>query len=199
MTTTDRRCPMGHPVDATSAFCSECGARIDAGADAPSACANGHQLGQGDVYCTQCGAPSTIASPSGASSYVPLPPLGFAGAGVGWQGPAPYQQQYAPQFSPPYQYMQPQSTNGLAIASLVVSLVFFCGVNAILALVFGIVALRQIKNTNQPGRGLAIAGVVISSVQLVLGLFWLVFILAISHSGSSSASSLLASGQWPTA
>src|ERR1019366_1737017 len=140
MTTTDRRCPMGHPVDATSAFCSECGARIDAGADAPSACANGHQLGQGDVYCTQCGAPSTIASPSGASSYVPLPPLGFAGAGVGWQGPAPYQQQAAPQFSPPYQYMQPQSTNGLAIASLVVSLVFFCGVNAILALVFGIVA-----------------------------------------------------------
>lgn len=52
----------------------------------------------------------------------------------------------------------------LAVASLVVGLV--CGGvgGGVLGLIFGIVALRQIKRNNQTGRGLAVAGIVLSLV-----------------------------------
>jgi len=75
---------------------------------------------------------------------------------------------------PPYPYggyPQPTAgTNGLAIASLV--LAFFCSVAG---LVCGIVALNQIKQRPQPGRGLAIAGIALSvSSLLFVGVFFTV-------------------------
>jgi peptidyl-prolyl cis-trans isomerase B (cyclophilin B) len=51
----------------------------------------------------------------------------------------------------------------MAIASLVCS--FLC---SILGLIFGIVALNQIKRTGEGGHGLAVAGIVISVVGMVL-------------------------------
>jgi hypothetical protein len=67
---------------------------------------------------------------------------------------------------PPYPVQAPMS--GLAIASFVLSLVWLGGLGSILALLFGLVALRQIKQTGQRGRGFAIAGVVISGVTILL-------------------------------
>jgi hypothetical protein len=52
-------------------------------------------------------------------------------------------------------------TNGLAIASFVLSLVTLCGVGSILGVIFGHVSLGQIKRQHQRGRGLAIAGLVL--------------------------------------
>jgi hypothetical protein len=60
-------------------------------------------------------------------------------------------------------------------------------VNAIAALVLGIVALNQIKRTNQDGRGLAIAGIAISAVQLALGVVWLILVIVLAHAGRSSS------------
>ena len=60
---------------------------------------------------------------------------------------------------------QPAGTNGLAIASLVVS--FFC---SIVGIILGFVALNQIKRTGQGGRGLAIAGIVIGFASIVIGI-----------------------------
>jgi hypothetical protein len=57
----------------------------------------------------------------------------------------------------------PPGTNGFAIVSLVLSL---CG-GGLLGLIFGIIALVQTKRTGQKGRGLAIAGVTISSIYFV--------------------------------
>ena len=75
----------------------------------------------------------------------------------------------------PTPYAQPPSagTNGLAIASLILGIVWVFGLGAILALIFGIVALRQMdRNPRQGGRGLAIAGVVLGGVGVVgLGFF----------------------------
>ena len=53
--------------------------------------------------------------------------------------------------------------NGLAIASLVLGLLWLGGVGAILAVVFGHTALRQISQANgtQSGRGMATAGTVL--------------------------------------
>ena len=184
MTTTDRECPNGHPVDATTVFCTQCGASAADGAGA-RACAYGHDLGPNDAYCPQCGTQPRSSFPGFvAASPPPPPPYGYASAGpyVGTQ----------PGYAPAYVYMPPRGTNGLAIASLVVSLVPVCGVNAIVALVLGIIALNQLKSTHQDGRGLAIAGIVIASVQLVLGVAYLILILVVvSHGATTSSSSLV--------
>ncbi len=63
----------------------------------------------------------------------------------------------------------PKKTNGMAITGFVLS--FFCGV---LGIVFSAIGLSQTgKNPNQGGRGLAIAGLIISIVSLVISfMFW---------------------------
>ena len=63
-------------------------------------------------------------------------------------------------------------TNGFAVASLVLGLVGFllCGVPSILAVIFGGIALSQIKKRPEEftGRGLAIAGLILGIVMMVL-------------------------------
>lgn len=75
---------------------------------------------------------------------------------------------------------QPGKTNGMSIASLVLGLVgvplCFLFVPSLLAVIFGIVGLNQIKSDpNQRGRGMAIAGIVLGAVMLVLVVLALVF------------------------
>jgi hypothetical protein len=69
--------------------------------------------------------------------------------------------------STPYQpaaYTPPNPTNTMAIVSLVLSVVGFHVVGAIL----GHIALGQIKQSGEAGRGLALAGVIIGWVGLGL-------------------------------
>lgn len=73
--------------------------------------------------------------------------------------PPPYGSPYGPYRYPP----PPPPTNGLAIASLICAFMF-----APLGIVFGHMSLSQIKRTGEEGRGLAIAGLVISYVLTVL-------------------------------
>jgi peptidyl-prolyl cis-trans isomerase B (cyclophilin B) len=61
------------------------------------------------------------------------------------------------------QYPQPQPTNALAIASLVCAFLV-----APLGIIFGHISLSQIRKTGEEGRGLAIAGLVISYLITVL-------------------------------
>jgi Domain of unknown function (DUF4190) len=79
-------------------------------------------------------------------------------------------------------------TNGFAIASLVLGIAGAYGVTAILALIFGYRARREIDESNgqQTGRGLAVAGIVLGWVGIGLFLigvvlFFVVF-LPIWHS-----------------
>jgi hypothetical protein len=203
MTATDRRCPNGHPIEASAAYCSVCGVRTAPTPGGSPTCANGHDVSPGDTFCTQCGATSQLVGATSGASSIPPPPPGFASAGpygVGTAAPPYFPPPYAPQYAPPpsgyappyatpYAYAPPPTTSGLAIASLVASLCFFCGVNVIVGLVLGIVALHHIKTTNQNGRGLAIAGIVISAVQLFLFVAWLIVFLVLGHVGSVSSSS----------
>jgi len=73
-------------------------------------------------------------------------------------------------------------TNTMALMSLIfslVGLVLFPGLLQLLALIFGIVAKNQIKNTGEGGSGMATAGIVISSIVLFFGLviviIWILF------------------------
>ena len=71
------------------------------------------------------------------------------------------------------EYAINSTTNTFSTLSLIFGILFFIPFGPILAIVFGFLALGQIKHTGEPGRGMAIAGI-------VLGFFWLaVFLLII--------------------
>ena len=72
----------------------------------------------------------------------------------------------------------PVRTNGLSIASLILSILGFSIVGAIL----GHVALSQIKRTNEAGSGLAIAGIILGWVSFAGFLLVLIIIAGISLS-----------------
>jgi Domain of unknown function (DUF4190)/Domain of unknown function (DUF1707) len=57
-------------------------------------------------------------------------------------------------------------TNGFAIASLVVGILWMWWIGSVLAVVFGHVALKQIARTGQSGRGMAIAGLVLGYIGM---------------------------------
>lgn len=90
--------------------------------------------------------------PPGPSQYPPPPPPGY--------------------YPPPYPYAQPVRTSGMAIASLVLGIVWVYWITSVLAVIFGHVALGEIKRSGGTvgGRGMAIAG-------LVLGYVWLGFLV----------------------
>jgi hypothetical protein len=120
------------------------------------------------------------AGPQPPPSYGPIgyggpPPYPPYGGGGGYGGPPPYPGSYDP-----YQGYHAQQTNGLAVASLVTSIAgvilgfplsIFCFLGWLIPVVgaaLGGVALSQIKRTNQPGRGMAIAGIAIGSATTAL-------------------------------
>ena len=104
--------------------------------------------------------------------------------------------------SKPYHPYRDRSyeTNGLAIGSLVTSvaggllgipLSFVCFVGILIPIVgavLGVVALSQIKRTNQQGRGLAIAGIVVGATAAVLLVLLVLGVMAAAHSPSITPS-----------
>jgi Domain of unknown function (DUF4190) len=80
-----------------------------------------------------------------------------------------------------YGYQSTPKPNGLAIASLVLGIaqIFICIIGAILALVFGYIARRQIDESGgtQGGRGMAIAGIILGWVGIGLGIAYVVVII----------------------
>ena len=72
----------------------------------------------------------------------------------------------------PYQPARRATTNGFAVASLVMGIAVLCTwiVGAILAVVFGNIALRRIDAAQgaEKGRGLAIAGIVLGWIGIAL-------------------------------
>lgn len=61
-------------------------------------------------------------------------------------------------------------TNGFSIAGFVLSIISIlsCGTTSVLGLVFSIIGLVNVKKYNNNGKGLAIAGIVISSIGLLM-------------------------------
>ncbi len=79
---------------------------------------------------------------------------------------------------------QTGAVNGMAIASMVLGILWLYWLGSILALIFGYVALSQIKERNEGGRGMAIAGVVLGWVGTGVGLIVVIALIAASGSGS---------------
>jgi hypothetical protein len=104
---------------------------------------------------------------------------------------APWRHEETDSVPPGYVQTSPifrqQSTNGLAIASLVLGILWLYWLGSILALIFGYVARKQIDRSNeeQKGRGLATAGIVLGWVGVGVAIVALgvgVLVFAASHS-----------------
>lgn len=103
--------------------------------------------------------PGGFGSPydSTAGGYPPPPPPGYQPYGgygsYGGYGPAP------------------GKTNALAVWALVSSLLgFLCCIGSIAGIALGVVSLNQIKQNQEGGHGMAMAGVVIGVVSLLINL-----------------------------
>ena len=108
-------------------------------------------------FCPTCGmAVGSTAAPAPAAPAVQAAPV----------APNQVPQEPAPVYQPAYT-PAPISTNGLAIASMVLGLT---GVS-IVALVLGYIARKQIRQSNgrQEGSGFATAGIVLGWIGTVLG------------------------------
>lgn len=78
------------------------------------------------------------------------------------------------------------STNGLAIASLVLGITWVYWIGSILALIFGLVARKQIKQSAQSGSGMATAGIVLGCVGIATLLYFLIIVITAIHSTGPS-------------
>ena len=103
-------------------------------------------------------------------------------AGMPYLAQPPYQQ-YPPPQQPPYPYPYPyppaRTTNGMAIASMVLGIVWVYWIGSILALIFGYVALNEIRRTKQAGEGMAIAGIVLGWIGV--GILGIILLFAITR------------------
>jgi hypothetical protein len=103
-----------------------------------------------------------------------LPPRGY--------GPAPA---YG---HPPYGDGPPhaaQRTNGMAIASMVLGILWLWWIGSVLALVFGYVAKNQIRERGDTGGGMATAGIVLGWI----GIGFLSLFLLVGFAGAFGSSS----------
>lgn len=125
--------------------------------------------------------------------YQPPDPSGAPGAVPAYGTPP------APGYGPPVYYgapgyvapgYAPRRTNPLAIASLVCSLAAFAtGISAIVGIILGHVALKQIRQSGEDGEGMAKAGLIIGYVLVVLGLLFVIaYVLLVVWAVNNSSS-----------
>ena len=69
-------------------------------------------------------------------------------------------------------------TNGLAIASLVLGIVGCFWITAIVAIVLGFVARKQIEQSGEQGSGMALAGIILGFVWIGLGIIQFGFVIS---------------------
>ena len=125
-------------------------------------------------------------TPPPGGPYPPYPQGAYSPGGGYLQQPPPWQ----PGLPLPYPYVAvPQArTSGLAIASLVLGILWPYWIGSLLALIFGLIAVRDIDRSGGmvTGRGLAIAGIVLGLIGL--GLLALIFVIGVLGAAVSSTS-----------
>ena len=96
--------------------------------------------------------------------------------------PAAYPAEQQPFYGQPG--YQPQKTNTMAILGLVFAFVF-----SPLGLVFSAIGLKQIKQRREGGRGLALAGLILSIIFIVIGIIAGVLLATVAKSAVEQAQS----------
>lgn len=133
-----------------------------------------------------------------ASPYASTPSSPYASGPYGGTS-SPYGAQYPMQTTPgappiaPYSYgaYPARRTNGLAVASMILSIVGFIWIlpliGSVAGAIMGHIALGQIRRTGESGRGMALAGVIVGwagVALLVIGVLFIIFVTAAAGSSS---------------
>jgi len=127
--------------------------------------------------------PGPVMSPLDPGQFSPGPAQFSPGPAQFPQGPA----QFAPGYGPVLPGGQQRKNNNLAIASLICGVAQFVlwfallvpgMIAAILALIFGLVSMRQVRRSGEAGRGMAVTGVVLGALG-VLGAIILIILIII--------------------
>lgn len=92
-------------------------------------------------------------------SYAPQPYPTQAYPAPPWGAYPPAQAPYGGAYPPPWP--MPRATNGMAIAAMILGILWVYWIGSILALVFGYVARSQIRRTGESGDGMALAGIIL--------------------------------------
>ncbi|MBN9177337.1 MAG: DUF4190 domain-containing protein [Microbacterium sp.] len=144
-------------------------------------------------------APPAYAPPAYAPPAYPASPYGAAPTPE-YAAPAAapaYPVQPTPGAAPvmPYGYggyAPPRKTNGLAIASMILSIVGFLWilplVGSLAGAIMGHISLGQIKRSGESGRGMALAGVIVGwsgLAILVIGVLFFIFVIALGASSGA--------------
>jgi len=107
-------------------------------------CTNcGKEVPEGNNACTNCGTPVTAGNNNGNSTTVVV------------------------------NQVPPKQTNGFALAGFIVSLVstiLCCGSFNTISLILSIIGVVKAKDYDGAGKGLGIAGIIISAITLVIGI-----------------------------
>ena len=119
--------------------------------------------------------PASSQLPPTSSQLPPAPaPIGYAPAPVGYGGAGPGK----------------KKTNGMAVASLVLGIVWLGGIGSVLAVIFGFMSRKKIEESQgqEQGGGFAIAGLVLGFVGILGAIgFWLLVVVigtAVNATGS---------------
>lgn len=112
------------------------------------------------------------------TSYPPQTNYGYPEAP--YTGQAPYATAYT----------QQATTNTFAIISFISSITaFFFGITALAGIIFGHIALKQIRERGEGGRGFALAGLIMGYVFTGLFILSLLFIFTIIGIGAAAGGS----------
>ncbi len=128
-------------------------------------------------YGEPTGQPPYGGQPQGQPYGQPTGQPPYGGQPQGQPYGAPYGQP-----TPPFGYAPPPATNGMAIASLVVSIVSLvacAGFTGFVGAILGHVAKGQIRRTNEQGGGLAMAGIIVGWLGFALFIAIVVGVIAL--------------------
>lgn len=141
-------------------FCKSCGENLSV---LLRSCVQGHALAPNSRFCAQCGSPaSNVSSPN--------KPIPFQQAPITTSNlpPVTINNTFTSPMNP---FPVVQRTNGLAIASLAISLAC-CGP---IGMILGFIAIGQINSDpSQKGKGLATAGIIVGGIGLLGAIIYFV-------------------------
>ncbi|MEU0520602.1 DUF4190 domain-containing protein [Streptosporangium sp. NPDC006007] len=105
----------------------------------------------------------------------------------GFQQPYGYGQGGYPHYAPP---PPPPRTSGLAVASMILGIFWMFGLASLLAVIFGHVAISNIRTTRAKGKGMAITGVTLGYVGLVMMLLFVAIPVFVSGSADNAPAAI---------
>jgi large-conductance mechanosensitive channel len=138
-----------------------------------------------------------MTEPGPWGSSPPPPPEPWGSTPPPPNSPPPYGQQWGvpppPGYYPPPMYQPPRPTNTMAIVALVCAFTF-----PPLAIIFGHIALSQIRRNGEEGKGLAVAGLVIGYVVTGLIILYIIFMVILFAVIKNSVDDSTYNSMWTT-